>query len=107
MRSSQHKNSYQMALEKYGPDYFKKRQEATRISTGEKRFGIPGLRIPENTVTILSDPDPVGGFRRGSEINGLAEALAVGSFSEHTIVEYKEVKYEVVGLVKQRLVRLR
>ncbi len=102
-----HKTEYQNNLERYGREYFRKAVEKNeagkRLSRGMKRFGIPGLSIPDNTVTVYFDPDPIGGFRNGSKINGVAECLYIGAFSDGTIVEHRNVKYRVVGLSRQRL----
>jgi hypothetical protein len=99
-------SSYQKFVEKHGHEYFRQKQGKARASSGERRFGINGLSIPENTVKIIKDPDSDGGFGRGAMIGNFAEGLALGSFTENTVVEYKGQQFQIVGKVKQRLVRV-
>ncbi len=95
------KNYYQLTLLKYGNDYFKKKQIAAREL--HSRFGR-GIKIPENAVEVIFDPDELGGFFKGNIIGNLAETLACGSMTPGTIVKYKDQQYKVLGLVRQQLV---
>lgn len=98
--SNLEKNYYQMTLQNLGADYFKKKQAAAREL--HSRFG-KGIKIPENVVEIVHDPSPDCGFSKGALIGNCAETLAIGAFTENTIVKYKDTQYQVVGLVRQQL----
>ena len=70
-------------------------------------FGVKGFALSENEVTILQDPDPVGGYSKGVKIDHVAECLRLGAFTNGTIVEARGEKYKVVGISLQKLERIK